>query len=110
MAFNFRAELLRAWDHVVARYGVEMKFTPKTGTAITGVRVILTQSTQIQPSGDMQTWGLGNTIEYSLSDVPREARVGETFTITDAEHPEVTKVFTVKSLESNDGHTVKVVV
>ena len=110
MTFNFRTELIRAWKHTISRHGVKATFTPKTGDPITGIFIFLNKATQLQPTGDMQTWALGNTIEYSLADIPREVRVGETFIITDSTHPDDGKTFMVKTLETNDGFVVKVVV
>ena len=82
--------------------GISATFTPLTGAAIP-MDVSLNKQTEIQPSGNAQTWEIGNTIEYSLEDLDREAVVGETFTIGET-------IYTVKKVESNNGYTVKVVV
>lgn len=102
MAFNFHTEFDRSWQAVLAAIGVEAMYTPLSGPAIP-VGVVFLQATQLQPSGDMQTWGLGNTVEYSLTDISREVSVGESFSIDGVAHR-------VRSLEKNDGFSVRVVV
>ena len=103
MTFDFQSEFDRAWGHITDRMGEqEAVFTPSTGEPVT-LDVILVKESQLQPSGNAQTWDTGTTIEYSLTDIAREAVVGETFTIDSV-------VYTVRKIESNDGYTVKVVV
>ena len=103
MTFDFQSEFNRAWGNITDRVGVEGVFTPATGDPIP-LGVMFTKESQLQPSGMAQTWDTGSTIEYGLEDIPREAAVGETFTLAD------TIVYTVRRIESNDGFTVKVVV
>ena len=102
---SFSEEIYRLFGHVTESLGgVDAIFTPiGTISNVSVVSVHFLRSTQIQPSGGFQTWELGNTIEYSIADIPREVVVGESFTIDGQVH-------VVRSLESNNGYSVKVVV
>jgi hypothetical protein len=103
MTFDFQSEFDRAWGHVTERLGNgSAVFTPTSGDPVS-LGIVLTLNTEVQPSGNAQTWEMGTTIEYSLEDIGREAVVGETFTIGET-------VYTVKKIESNNGYAVKAVV
>jgi hypothetical protein len=93
----------RLWADVLAKLGgVDAIFTPMTGEP-SSFKVLLTESMQLQPSGMAQTWVQVTHIGYSLADLPREAIVGETFTIDGTD-------YRVNAVTENDGYVVKVVV
>ena len=93
----------RLWADVVAKLGgVDAVFTPLPGEP-SSFKVLFTESMQLQPSGMSQTWVQVIHIGYSLADLPREAFVGETFTINGI-------VYRVSAITENDGYVVKVVV
>ena len=93
----------RLWADVLAYLGgVDATFTPLTGEP-SSFRVLFTESMQLQPSGQTETWLQTKTIEYSLADLAREAKVGESFIIGGTRH-------IVQSITNNDGYVIKVVV
>ena len=103
MGLDFDADQDRLWADVLAKLGgVDATFTPLTGEP-SSFKVLFTESMQLQPSGMTQTWLQVNTIEYSLADLAREAKVGESFIISGTRH-------IVQSITNNDGYVVKVVV
>ena len=93
----------RLWADVLAKLGgVEATFTPMTGEP-SRFKVLFAESMQLQPPGMSQTWVQITHIGYSLADLPREAIVGETFTIDGTD-------YRVNAVTENDGYVVKVVV
>ena len=93
----------RLWADVLAYLGgVDAVFTPLIGEP-SNLKVLFTESMQLQPSGMSQTWVQVIHIGYSLTDLPREAVVGETFTIDGTD-------YRVSAVTENDGYVVKVVV
>jgi len=100
---DFDTQQNRLWKDILAKLGgVDAEFTPLTGEP-SRFKVLFTESMLLQPSGQTETWLQTKTIEYSLEDLPREARVGETFIINGARH-------VVQSIMNNDGYVVKAVV
>ena len=93
----------RLWADVLARLGgVDAVFTPLTGEP-SRFKVLFAESMQLQPSGMSQTWVQVTHIGYSLEDLPREAVVGETFTVDGTD-------YRVSAVSENDGYVIKVVV
>ena len=93
----------RLWADVLAKLGgVDAVFTPLTGEP-SSFKVMFTESMQLQPGGISQTWVQVISIEYSLADLPREAVVGETFTVDGTD-------YRVSAVSENDGYVIKVVV
>ena len=82
--------------------GVEAVFTPMTGEP-TNIKVMFTEMMQMQPEGQAQTWVQEKSIAYSVADLPREAIVGETFTIDGT-------IYEVCAVAENDGYVIKVIV
>ena len=100
---DFDAHRARLWADVLDRLGgVEAVFTPMTGET-TNIKVMFTEMMQMQPEGQAQTWVQGKSIAYSIADLPREAIVGETFTIDGT-------VYEVCAVAENDGYVIKVIV
>lgn len=95
-------EIERAWRIVAERMGAVAKFRPKNGdTDIDGVSVIPLLAVQAQTFGIAETWGPVDTIEYWLSDVGREAAIGDIFEIGAA-------TWVVKGIIGSNGYTVQV--
>ncbi len=93
----------RLWADVLDRLGgVEAVFVPMTGDP-TNIKVMFTETMQMQPEGHTQTWVQEKSIAYSIADLPREAIVGETFTIDG-------KSYDVCAVSKNDGYVIKVIV
>jgi hypothetical protein len=83
--------------------GEDATFSPVGGLSI-GCSVIVNRSVLLQPSGmDAQVFERGTTIDVILADIGAEPNRGDVFTVG-------TETFTVQSIDSNDGHTVTVVV
>jgi len=95
--------LARLWSDVLAKLGgVEAVFTPVTGEPVT-VNVMFSQTMQMQPEGQAQTWVQEKSVSYSIADLSREAVVGETFTIGST-------IYEVCAAAENNGYVVKVIV
>ena len=93
----------RLWADVLAKLGgVDAVFTPLIGEPL-NLKVLFAESMQLQPSGMSQTWVQVTHIGYSLEDLPREAVVGETFTVDGTD-------YRVSAVSENDGYVIKVVV
>ena len=91
------------WADVLDKLGGDdAVFTSLTGQPIT-LKVMFTETMQMQPDGQAQTWVQEKSIAYSIADLPREAVVGETFTIDDT-------AYKVCDVTENDGYVIKVVV
>ena len=91
------------WADVLDKLGGDdAVFTSLTGQPIT-LKVMFTETKQMQPDGQAQTWVQEKSIAYSIADLPREAVVGETFTIDDT-------AYKVCDVTENDGYVIKVVV
>ena len=100
---DFDTQQNRLWKDILAKLGgVDAEFTPLTGEP-SRFKVLFTESMLLQPSGQTETWLQTKTIEYSLADLARETRVGESFIISGARH-------VVQSIMNNDGYVVKAVV
>jgi hypothetical protein len=83
MAVDFNKSQAALWrDISVNLGGVNAVFTPLVGD-VSCFKVMLSEFSQSQPEGRAQTWLQGKTIDYSLSDLSREAEVGEVFTISE---------------------------
>jgi len=83
--------------------GVDATFTPSVGDPVS-CKAVLDKDVEMQPSGyDAQVYAMGNTIEYLLDEVGKEADRGETFLIG-------SDTWTVQSVSRNDGRFVKVIV
>ena len=100
---DFDAYRARLWADVLDKLGGDNAvFTSLTGQPIT-LKVMFSETMMMQPDGQAQTWVQEKSIAYSIADLPREAIVGETFTIGD-------KVYEVCAVTENDGYVIKVVV
>ncbi|MEN6375585.1 MAG: hypothetical protein ABFD75_12525 [Smithella sp.] len=83
--------------------GADATFTPAGGVAIP-CRVLLDRSVLMQPTSmQAQVWERGTTIEAQLAEIINEPDRGDTFAIG-------AEIFTVQSIEENDGITVKMIV
>jgi hypothetical protein len=81
---------------------VTATYTPSSGPAKTGVRIMLDKDLLLQPGGFVSAVSAqGITIEAALDDLGKEPDRDETFTVGSI-------VYTVLSVQENDGHTVKV--
>lgn len=99
----FRDYLYRLWADVVEKLGgVESTFTPLTGDP-TSFKVMFSETMKLQPEGHTLTWVQEKNIVYSFYDLPREAVVGEIFTIDGTDHE-------VCAVAENNGCVIKVVV
>jgi hypothetical protein len=100
---DFKILQMRLWADVLERLGgVEAVFTPMTGEP-TNIKVMFAETMQMQPEGQTQTWVQEKSIAYSVADLPREAIVGETFTIDGT-------IYEVCAIAENDGYVIKVIV
>jgi hypothetical protein len=91
----------RLWADVLDRLGGVDAIFSTGDRPVAPIKVLLTESMQLQPSGRTQTWLQVSTIEYSLADMAHVAKVGETFTIDGIR-------YTVQSIMNNDGYIIKV--
>lgn len=101
MAVDFNESQNALWQAVSANLGgVDAVFTPLVGD-VSCFKVMFSEFSQSQPEGRAQTWFQGKTIDYSLSDLPRESEVGDVFVIAGIS-------YAVLSVLTNDGYVVKV--
>ena len=95
--------MTRLWANVLDKLGgMDATFAPLTGEPIT-LKVMFTETMLMQPDGQTQTWVQEKSIAYSIADLPREAIVGETFSIDGT-------VYEVCAISENDGYVIKAVV
>ena len=100
---DFDAYRARLWADVLNKLGgMDATFTSLTGQPIT-LKVMFSETMQMQPDGQTQTWVQEKSVAYSIADLPREAIVGETFTIDSRDYE-------VCAVAENDGYVIKVIV
>lgn len=97
----------QAIEDIFSKLGVDAVFTTgwvDTDWVDTDCKVDLSTGIQNEPFGvDAQAWGNNVTIEAILSEIGKEPDKDDTFTIDGT-------VYTVQTVQENDGRTVKVVV
>ena len=87
---------------IFTKLGVDAVFT--TGVTDTSCKVDLLTGIQNEPFGvDANVWGNNITIEAILSEIGKEPDKDDTFTINEV-------IYTVQSVQENNGKTVKVAV
>jgi len=78
-------------------------FTPTAGDPVP-CKINLERDVDLEPHGfDSQVWSRGTTIEAILNVLGKEPEKGETFTVGET-------VYTVQTVQENNGRFVKVVV
>jgi hypothetical protein len=101
MAVDFNELQATLWRDISTNLGgVDAVFTPLVGD-VSCFKVIFSEFSQSQPEGRAQTWLQGKTIDYSLSDLSREAEIGDVFVIAGIS-------YAVVSVLTNDGYVVRV--
>jgi hypothetical protein len=101
MAFD--SSLTQALADMFEHIGKSATFTPQTGTPVE-LYVDYVENSNDQPIGFDATIPIQEkTIEYVFSDIGREAKNGETFTINGV-------TYTVQNKVASDGYTVTVAV
>ena len=90
-------------ENIFRTIGVLAIYTPSVGDPVPDIYVNLVRGTDPEPENYTKVWGQNITIEAILSDLGKEPNMGETFTISEV-------VYTVQTVEENDGRFVKMVV
>jgi len=100
-ADNFR-RLQAAFALVGDPDAVTATYTPSTGPAVTGVKIMIEKSALLEPGGFISSVSAqGIIIEAALDNLGKEPDRGETFTVGST-------VYTVLAVQDNDGHTARV--
>jgi hypothetical protein len=100
---GFRQNAIAAGQNILELIGDPATFQPITGDAVS-LYVNVVQGVNMQPDAlQADVYALETSVEYLFSDLGREVNEGETFTVDG-------KVYTVQSIDENDGIWVKAVV
>ncbi len=101
---SYAAGQVRLWSDVLRLLGGASAVFVDASGHTTSLSVMLAESMQMQPvGGQVQTWIQGKVVSYSLTDIPREVVVGESFVIGSV-------TYKVQFIISNDGYVVKAAV